>query len=131
MKKSFILSLFCCFAGLLWAQDPKPPFDAIEKNVREGNTTALADYFAATVDCDLLGEEGMYSKTQATMVVKRFFERQVPKSFAFKHYSNDKQSLKYAIGTMQTQAGEALRVTIFIKSNGDVVTIQQLRVEKE
>jgi len=131
MKKISILGVILCAACLLFAQDTKATFEPIAKCIREGNATALSGYFAGTVECDLLGEEGMYSKAQATMVVKSFFEKYAPKSFVFKHYSNDKQALKYAIGTMQTKAGDMLRVTVFIKSDGEIVKIQQLRIEKE
>ncbi len=131
MKKMALLLLASCITCLLGAQSTgKVAFDAIEKLLKTGDAPALSAYFPDTIECDLLGEEGVYSKAQAAMIVKRFFEKHVPKSFSFKH-SSDKQAVKYAIGILQTQANDKYRVTIFMKMENDTAKIHQLRIEKE
>jgi hypothetical protein len=131
MKKAYTLILLVCFASLLVAQNTaRAQFDTIEKCMKTGDATALSEHFSEAIECDLLGEEGIYSKAQATMVTKRFFEKYLPKSFAFKH-SSDKQTIKYAIGTLHTLSGEKMRVTIFIKEEDAALKIQQLRIERE
>jgi len=130
MKKICVLLFSICSALVLTAQSSQAQFDAIEKAIKNANTTELSSYFANTVECDLLGEEGTYSKTQATLVVKRFFEKQVPKNFSFKH-SSDKQAVKYAIGTLQAENGNNIRITVFFKTENNAIKIQQLRAEKE
>jgi hypothetical protein len=132
MKKYNLFILIACLACAAAAQPAgnKAAFDAIETCVRQGDATALSAWFPDTVECSLLGEEGAYSKAQATMVLKSFFEKYPPVKFAFKH-SSDKQSVKYAIGVLRTKNNEALRVTILIKEKNQELKIQQLRIEHE
>ena len=70
----------------------------------------------------------MYSKAQAALVLKPFFEQHAPKSFSFKHRS-DRQAVKYAVGVLHTRDGGAFRVTVFVKDDGGL-KVQQLRIEK-
>jgi Na+-translocating ferredoxin:NAD+ oxidoreductase RnfG subunit len=131
MKKHGIILFIACIACTATAQNNnQTSFDAIEESVREGNAAALSAFFPNTLECNLLGEEAIYSKAQATMVLKDFFAKHTPVKFTFKH-SSDKQTVKYAIGTLQTQNGEKLRVTVFIKDENEALKIQQLRIEKE
>ncbi|MDR1405785.1 MAG: DUF4783 domain-containing protein [Prevotellaceae bacterium] len=130
MKKYCMLLLIACLSLPAAAQDSndKASFDAIEEGMRNGNAAAVAAYFANTLECSVLGEEGIYSKAQATMVLKVFFEKHPPAAFTFKHSSN-RQTVKYAIGDLQTKDGKNLRVTVFIKGENKELKIQQLRVE--
>jgi hypothetical protein len=132
MKKHNLLLLIACVACTAAAQpaDNKASFEAIETCVRVGDAAALSAWFPNTVECNLLGEENTYSKAQATIVLKKFFENYPPAKFAFKH-SSDKQTVKYAIGILQTKNKDNLRVTILIKEENKELKIQQLRIEKE
>ncbi|MDR3350504.1 MAG: DUF4783 domain-containing protein [Prevotellaceae bacterium] len=132
MKKYQLFLLIACVACTAAAQpvDSRASFDAIETYVQQGNAAALSAWFPDTVECNLLGEENSYSRTQATMILKDFFEKYPPAQFAFKH-SSDKRTVKYAIGLLETQNNEQLRVTILLKDKGDDLKIQQLRIEKE
>ncbi|MDR0668265.1 MAG: DUF4783 domain-containing protein [Prevotellaceae bacterium] len=129
MKKIYVwLLLSSCvpFAGAHEGRDGL--FDQIAKQLAAGDVEALSESFSTTVELDLLGDEGMYSKAQATLVLKQFFERYTPKTFSFKHCS-DKQSVKYAVGVLHTRDGTTFRVTVFVKEDGDL-KMQQLRIEK-
>jgi hypothetical protein len=132
MKKYSLLFFIACLACTAAAQPDgnKASFDAIETCVRNGDATALSAWFPNTVECNLLGEESIYSKAQATMVLKSFFEKHPPEKFAFKH-SSDKQTVKYAIGVLHTKNNEKLRVTILIKDKNQELKIQQLRIEND
>ena len=132
MKKIFFgLYLSCCIAGLQ-AQDNevKVPFDTIANAIAAGDADAIATYFSNTMECVLLNEEGTYSKVQAMLAFKNFLKKHPPKSFSFKH-SSTKQVIKYAVGIMQTQNGNALRVTVFLKQENGIMKIRQLRIESE
>jgi hypothetical protein len=132
MKKHILFLFIACVTCMAAAQPAgnKVSFDAIETCVRTGDATALSAWFSNTLDCNLLGEESAYSKVQATMILKNFFEQYPPVKFAFKH-SSDKQTVKYAIGILQTKNNDKLRVTILIKDQNKDLKIQQLRIERE
>jgi hypothetical protein len=132
MKKYKLLLLTACLTSMAVAQpaDNKASFDAMEICVRQGDVTALSTWFPDTVECDLLGEGSIYSKAQAVMVLKSFFEKHPPVKFAFKH-SSDKQTVKYAIGVLHTKNSKRLRVTLLIKDKNRELKIQQLRIEND
>ena len=132
MKKHILFLFIAGISCTVAAQpaDNKESFDAIETCVRTGDVTALSAWFPNTLECNLFGEEGAYSKTQATMILKSFFEKYPPAKFAFKH-SSDKRTVKYAIGILQTKNNDKLRVTILIKGQNKELKIQQLRIERE
>ncbi|MDR2358718.1 MAG: DUF4783 domain-containing protein [Prevotellaceae bacterium] len=132
MEKYILFLFLACVICTAAAQpaDNKASFDAMEACIRTGDVTALSAWFPNTLECNLLGEESAYSKAQATMVLKNFFEQHPPAKFAFKH-SSDKQTVKYAIGILQTKNNDILRVTILIKDQNKELKIQQLRIERE
>jgi hypothetical protein len=130
MNRISVLLLLTTLASAAGAQQtpPKAPFEGIEKCIKTGDATALSAYFSNTVTCDLLGETALYSKAQATMVLKDFFDKHPPQLFSFNYY-NDKQPVKYAIGALQTKDGGKWRVTVVTKEENKAVKIQQLTIE--
>ncbi|MDR1681753.1 MAG: DUF4783 domain-containing protein [Prevotellaceae bacterium] len=130
MKKMYVWLFISSLALVAGATDgnDRTGFDKMAKYIAAGDAQGLSEYFSETVEFDLLNDEGMYSKAQATLVLKRFFEKYAPKTFSFKH-SSDKQPVKYAIGILQTQAGDALRITVLVKEDNGI-KIQQMRIER-
>jgi hypothetical protein len=70
----------------------------------------------------------MYTKVQATQIVKDFFMRTPVKQLSIKHCSG-KQYLKYAIGYFTSVQGAPFRITIFVNTKD--TKIQQLKIEKQ
>ena len=104
-------------------------FDGIGKAVKAGQSSDLAVYLASSIECDLLGKDEVYSKPQATQVMKDFFTKNKPKNFTTLHKSG-KGQVKYIIGNYTTTAGENYRMTFFVKQEGNKYLVQQIRVEK-
>ncbi len=102
----------------------------IPKYLKEGNALSLGQYFGSSVSLDILGTESMYSKDQAVQVLKSFFSKYQPKSFTIP-YKSGGQQLKYIVGNLATQSGDAMRVSIFIKQDGENIQIQKMIVEKD
>lgn len=99
--------------------------------IRTGNSKALAEYFDNTVELKVLNKEGAYSKSQAEAIVKDFFTKNPPKSFAFKFDGPSGGSgAHYAIGTLTTQGGK-FRTYVYMKKKADKFYIQELSFENE
>lgn len=105
-------------------------FDDITNAVKAGQVTELSAYFATSIECDMLGNDNVYSKAQATQIMKDFFAKYKPKSFSPLHKSG-KGQVKYIIGSYATTAGETFRMTFFVKQEGDTFLLQQIRVETD
>jgi len=112
-----------------FAQD-NPDFSAITKALNVGDATILAEHFDENVELIVLDEEGIYSKTQAEQVVKKFFGEYPPKSFKLIHKGTNNDKLHYCIGDMQIDK-ETYRVSFYLKQTKDGLLIQELGIEEE
>ena len=104
-------------------------FDDISNAIRNGESHQLSTYFGNTVDLAILDQENVYSKAQAELVLKDFFERNHPKSFTLLHKGASPEKTQYAIGNLVTTSGKTYRVSFYIKSNQGKNSLQELRIE--
>ena len=126
MKKYITGIALLCITMLAHAGDlPGEIVNAISS----GNAVALSKYFNNTVELTIFDKEGVYSNTQAEMILKDFFTQYPPAQFKILHQGG-KESSKYAIGSL-TSKGKTYRITLFFKSEGSQVLIHQFRVENE
>ncbi len=128
MSKKILYGFLFMLAGTLAAAPDI--YEEIAAGMRSGNSKELAKYFEASVDLTILSQEEVYSKTQAELVLKDFFQKNTPKSFTILHKSPVKDGPMYAIGNLATTGG-IYRTTIFIKQAGGRSVIRELRFEKD
>ncbi len=102
--------------------------DAISEAIKSGDPQKIAVYFMPSVDLTVESTEGVYSKDQAEMIIRRFFEDHISKGFALKHQGKSKLDDYYYIGTLTTQKGE-YRLTFFLKKSEERFRIKQMRIE--
>ena len=94
--KNFIKILTFCLTVILLNQSSAiaygPPglVENIAAAIKAGNSKELAKYFGPTVEINLPGSEGAYSKAQAEMIIKDFFARSVPVSFTINQRGNSR-----------------------------------------
>lgn len=128
MKKQLIASLFALMICIQLtkadtAQD-------INLALRNGNFKLISSLFFSSVELNLPGSEGLYSKAQAELILKDFFQKNAPKNFTAKHGGESKDGAKFNIGTLETASGN-YRTYFFLKKEGEVLLIKELRIEKE
>lgn len=107
--------------------DPPDVIQKISEALKNGNSAELAKHFNPTVEMEILGEENVYSKAQAELLLKDFFNRNKPTSFKVNHQGT-KGSTSFAIGILVTSTGN-LRVSVFLKSEKEKMLIHQIRIE--
>lgn len=98
------------------------------KAIKTGNATEVSKYFDNTVEITLPQKSNSYSKRQALLVLRDFFNENQVKNFDVIHQS-EKEGSEYCIGTLTTTNG-SFRTTIFMKQSGARQLIQELRFEK-
>ncbi len=106
-------------------------FEDISNAIRSGESHQLSTYFGNTVDLTILEQENVYSKAQAELVVKDFFEKNRPKSFTILHKGSSPEKTQYAIGNLVTSNGRTFRVSFYIKNTQGKNLMQELRIETE
>lgn len=122
--KTIILTALLSLSSVLFAQN-----DNINLALKTGNTTELLKYCSSNVELIFDNKEGVYSKSQASMILKDFFAKSKPSNFSITH-EGGKEGAKYVIGKLVTNNGD-YRVHYFIKKENSKSFVYQLRITQE
>lgn len=105
--------------------------DEIYSAIRAGNSKVLAKYFNTNVELVILEKEGVYSKTQAELILRDFFSKNTPSNLIKRHEGKSgKEVSKYVICTLSTSKGQ-YRLYFVMKNSGSEFTIHQFRIEND
>ena len=115
--------LFSVFAGIA-----SPP-ENILSAIKTGNADKLSDFFDANVDMKILDKENIYSKSQATIIVKDFFSAYKITNLELNHEGGP-ETARFAICNMTTNQGK-FRVYFLFKNTNGKYLIQKFRIEKD
>lgn len=133
MKKIlfFLLIIFSAIEVKAQSEEAsKTIFENIGKAFREGDASQLAQNFASSIDIILPDNEGTFSKQQAEMILKDFFNKNKPKGFVNNHQGTSNDGSRFAIGTYRA-VSQSFRAYILLKINGNKFVISQLQLEKD
>ena len=128
------VSIFILFVAMVIATSFVPQtggqtsLDSSVEAIKAGNSSELSKNLNPTVELEILQEENIYSKAQAELLLKDFFNRNKPSAFKINHQGT-KGATSFAIGILTTSTGN-FRVSIFMKSDNDKMLIHQLRIER-
>jgi len=106
---------------------PDYTIDDIALSMRSGNINQLSRYLDTRVDIALPEKSDTYSKSQAEMIIRDFFNTNVVRNFLVRH-KGENSGLEFCIGVLQTRNGD-YRTTLFIKQKGDRLLLQELRFQ--
>ena len=95
--------------------------DEVIGALKDGKANELGKYLDDNVELTLPNKSNNYSKAQAILVLKDFFDNNEVKTFEVKH-KGDQNGGQYCVGTLQTKSGN-YRTTVFmkVKDNKDFV----------
>jgi len=105
------------------------PYSAIEKAFETNNPNEIVKLGKSKVLINVLGKEGVYSQSQASLVLKDFFTRKPGSKFDFYFKGKESSEGTFAIGNYISR-GEEFRVTIHFKKLSGVFKIESLTIEK-
>lgn len=98
--------------------------------VRNGNSTAMNQYFDNTVNITVLGKQSSYSKAQAEMVMKDFFGKNPVQDYVIMQTGSATDNrTKYAIGELKTSNG-SYQLYILMKLMDNHYLLQEIRIER-
>jgi hypothetical protein len=124
MKKFFTYCLIMLWVSL----SSFISVDEVVSAIKNGSVSQLSKYFDNTVEITFTDKSNTYSKSQAELVLKDFFNSNVVRGFQIMH-KGDNPGAQFLIGTLDTKNGE-YRTTIYMKQKGDKQLLQELRFEK-
>ncbi len=108
-----VFSAFTSFSGI----------NEVITAMRTGNVSQMSKYFDITVDIAMPDKSNTYSKSQAEMVLRDFFNTNGVLRFDEIHKSD-----QYCIGTLVTRSG-SYRTTIMMRQKGTDMLLQGIRFE--
>ena len=128
MTKYLALTLAAIFMCLFVFGQPS--VEDVKKALGEGAVSNVVKYFDKVVDITINSEQSTYSKSQAEMVLKKFFEKNPPKTFFLKHKgSAPSDNSLFVIGELHT-AQTLYRTYLFFKVKDKVYYLQEIRLEQ-
>jgi hypothetical protein len=135
MKKTSILVIFSLFLTLLMSAETLSPAtpgvtESIAAAIKAGNSAELSKYFNNTIEIQIPGNEGTFSKSQAEMIIKEFFAKNVAAGYTTNQQGSSNGGAQFMIGTYKS--GKIIfHVYILVKPVGGKMLIQQLHFENE
>ena len=127
MKTIFTSLLLASVIALSSFAQRNNNIDAVIGALRSGNATELSNYFDENVELTLPDQSDSYSKAQAVLILKDFFNNNGVKSFDVKH-KGDNGGGQFCIGTLQTKSGN-FRTTVFMKVKNNKDLVKEIRFQ--
>ncbi len=125
-KKSFFIVLFGMLTLISVAQTDIHA--SIANDIKTGNITDLSSHFTDNIDISIDDIDAIYSRSQAAMILKKFFNENKVIEFKTEHTGNASQDNQYIIGKLKTDKGN-YRVTYFISTTNNKSKIKQFNIE--
>ncbi len=97
--------------------------------IKAGSSKELIKFCNETVEIKINGESSNYSRPQAEVILRKFFNENPAKGFTYIHQGAS-EGLNYTIGRYTHENG-AYRVVMFIKKIGDKYLIDTLNFSQE
>ncbi|MCX8019386.1 MAG: DUF4783 domain-containing protein [Chitinophagaceae bacterium] len=127
MKKMYII-LLSLFAVTFSSFALQNVIDSVVTALKAGNATELGRHFDEYVELVLPDRNDHYSKAQAELIVKDFFEQNKVRGFTLKHKGESPGGGHYCIGLLETQNGN-YRTNVFLKLRSAREVIKEIRFQ--
>ncbi len=124
---AFILALG--FSFTLFAQSSSTISPDIVNATKDGSAADLAEFFNDNIELVIPQKSGIFSKSQAEMVLKDFFAQNPPDDFKIIH-EGSRQNASFAIGNYSSGT-TVFRIYFLTKKVNGNLLIHQLRIEKQ
>jgi malate synthase len=126
MKKLLGLALVA-LPLILLSFKPAYNIDDVVAAIKAGNASGLAKYFDERVDISLPDKSDTYSRTQAEMIIRDFFNNKGVISFEVKH-KGEQGGAQFCVGELKTKQG-TYRTHLFMRQRGDRQLLQEIRFQ--
>ena len=106
------------------------PIDNIATLLKQGNIHELSKLFAPNIEITLPDEENIYSKTQAELVLDKFFNQNKPRAVKMLHKVNSNANYSFGVLLINTDKG-IFRLTYTLKQTEGSMMLIEMRIETE
>jgi Domain of unknown function (DUF4783) len=106
------------------------PIDKVADLIRMGNVHELSKLFAPNVEITILDEQNVYSKTQAELILDKFFNENKPRTIKMLHRVNSSSNYRFGVLILTTQKG-IFRIACTLKQTDGNLMLIEMRIETE
>lgn len=103
--------------------------DKMVKLFSEGKSEEISAFFNSSLQLTTPGKDGVYSRSQAKMILADFFSSNAPTQAALKSKGNSDNGAQYIVIDLKTNK-ESYKVNIFYRGSGNGMRIHELKIEK-
>ena len=126
--KNVLFTILISFS--IFATAKGQALEDVVNGMRSGNVAAMSRYFDNFVTITIGFNQSAYSKTQAEMVLKDFFNKNNVKELnVMQNGTSPNNNGKYFIGTLNTSGG-SYQVYVLLKLKDGNYMLQEIRFEK-
>ncbi|MBX2816763.1 MAG: DUF4783 domain-containing protein [Saprospiraceae bacterium] len=118
------------FLAMLFGSVSLAASQGLPEAFRSGDVDAIARHMGKSIEICHLDDVNIYSKSEATTFLTRFFGKNSPSSYEIVHEGNSRGTARYTIGKLTTSAG-VYRIYVYFEDKGDQSTIRELRIDKK
>lgn len=129
LKVFFVLLFSHLLAGSALSDEPEDMIDSVVMCMEKHDAAMLVEYMNDPIDLKINGKKGIYSLSQAQVIMADFFRKNPAKSFTKNHVSESAKNKVSVIGTYTT-TNQTYRVYFLIKEDQGKHTIYQFYIEK-
>lgn len=126
---NFLFSLLSSFLFAFNLTVEDIPYSTLEEAFLSNNANQIVELGKEKILLNILGNEGAYSQSQATLVLKDFFTKKPGTSFKFIFKGKESSDGSFCIGTYLSK-NENFRITIQFKKISNEFKIESLTIEK-
>jgi hypothetical protein len=106
------------------------PIDRVAELIGKGNVIELTKLFAPDIELAITDDGNTYSKTQAGLVLERFFDQNKPISYKTLHKVNSSANFRFGVLIITTDKG-IYRAAFTLKGADASAQLIELRIENE
>ncbi|OEK06974.1 DUF4783 domain-containing protein [Roseivirga misakiensis] len=131
LRTNILIILALCVSLSVVAQESDDIMERVEEALKSSSSKELTKHLHTKLEIRLDGERKEYSKNQAEIMLKQFFQQNPASGFEFIHEGdNDTGGILYAIGTYTSSSGKH-RVVVRAKQYNKKYKVYRLEFSKE
>ncbi len=107
--------------------NPNSAFAVLERAMRDGDAKRICSFVEDKILMDINKQESVYSKSQAELILKDFFEKNRPKFFVVKTKSSSPGNLAL-LGTFTSDQDKSFRVSMKLRESASALFLEKLSI---
>lgn len=122
------MSIVLCLINYLGVLGQSSPIEEVNHAIEKANVSGISKYFDNAISLTLHNHQSIYSRSQAEMILREFFEKNMPTHFQMSH-SGEEAHTRFVIGILSTSKGQ-FRLYYALKLKDEKYFFIEIRIEE-